>query len=63
MPNRVKSAFAFKDQSATSQFKIGPEIFVSMKNGSFDSKYSIGNQIGEGAYGKVCIVVHKSSGF
>jgi hypothetical protein len=41
---------------------IGPELFVSLKKGDIKNSYHVGKVIGEGAYGKVCIVTHKTTG-
>jgi hypothetical protein len=41
--------------------RIGPEIFVSLKKGSLADNYEIGKVLGEGAFGKVCLVTHKTT--
>ena len=41
--------------------KIGPEIFVSLKKGSLADNYEVGKVLGEGAFGKVCLVTHKTT--
>lgn len=41
--------------------KVGPEIFVSLKEGGVGKQYKIGRTIGEGAYGKVYLVTHRST--
>lgn len=41
--------------------KFGPESFISEKNGKFSDVYKVLASIGEGGYGKVFKVEHKSS--
>lgn len=43
------------------KLKVGPEIFVSMKKGSFSENYELGKTLGEGAFGTVCLVTNKNS--
>lgn len=38
------------------------DIFVKTKQGTFAKDYSGGRVLGEGAYGKVCLVTHKKTG-
>lgn len=40
---------------------IGPEMFVSLRKGDFKAIYNVGKTLGEGAYGKVCILTHKTT--
>ena len=41
--------------------KVSVDIFVSLKKGAISSYYTIGEVLGEGAYGKVWKVTHKKS--
>lgn len=43
-------------------FKIGPEIFVFVKNGSIDTEYKKYHILGEGAFGSVRLVEQKQTG-
>ena len=43
------------------QMKVSVDIFVSLKKGSFSLQYNIGEVLGEGAYGKVWKVTHKTT--
>jgi calcium-dependent protein kinase len=40
---------------------IGPEIFVALKEGGVGKHYKIGKTLGEGAYGKVYLVTHRTT--
>ena len=42
--------------------KISADLFVSLKKGSISEYYNLGEVLGEGAYGKVWKVTHKTSG-
>lgn len=48
--------------SPTTKIKIKAEIFIHLKQGTIDENYSIGELLGEGAYGKVNVATHKLSG-
>ncbi|CAD8073319.1 unnamed protein product [Paramecium sonneborni] len=43
-------------------FKVGPDIFVTLKQGSISNFYKIEKSLGSGAFGEVRLVIHKSSG-
>lgn len=59
----VQDPNAMKPNSNTGgNFKVGPSIFVSLKKGSISSTYKIGEVLGEGAFGKVCLVIHRTTG-
>ena len=57
----VEPEIGRKQLISMKSFKVGPEIFVGIKQGSFKAKYSIGEVLGEGAYGKVCKVIHRQT--
>mmetsp|Transcript_77511 Transcript_77511/g.107679 ORF Transcript_77511/g.107679 Transcript_77511/m.107679 type:complete len:446 (+) Transcript_77511:86-1423(+) len=42
--------------------KIGPDIFVGLKEGGVGKFYKVGRTLGEGAYGKVYMVTHRNTG-
>jgi calcium-dependent protein kinase len=42
-----------------STIRIGTEMFVMIQDGNFNDRYIELEVIGEGAYGKVCKVIHK----
>mmetsp|Transcript_800 Transcript_800/g.734 ORF Transcript_800/g.734 Transcript_800/m.734 type:complete len:332 (+) Transcript_800:23-1018(+) len=44
------------------QLKIGPDIFVGLKEGGVGKFYKVGRTLGEGAYGKVYSVTHRNTG-
>lgn len=46
----MQSEIAEDYSKNTSQLKVGPEIFVSLKTGSIDESYKINQTIGEGNY-------------
>ena len=41
--------------------KVGVDLFVSLKKGAISNYYTIGDVLGEGAYGKVWKVTNKTS--
>ena len=49
-----------KKTSVLNQFSA--DLFINIKNGSFAKDYTGGKVLGEGAYGKVCLVTHKKTG-
>jgi len=42
--------------------KVSPDIFVSLKKGIISNYYKVGKTLGEGAYGKVYYVQHRTTG-
>ena len=42
---------------------VSPCIFVKSRKGNFSKSYEIGDLIGEGGYGKVFLVNHKTTSF
>ena len=42
--------------------KLDPNIFMNLKTGNILNEYSIEKTIGEGSFGKVCLVIQKRSG-
>lgn len=42
--------------------KLGADIFVNLKSGSIDKHYKTDILLGQGAYGKVWKVIHKTTG-
>ncbi|CAD8149985.1 unnamed protein product [Paramecium octaurelia] len=44
------------------EFKVGPDIFITLKQGSISNFYKIEKSLGSGAFGEVRLVIHKSSG-
>ncbi|CAD8061662.1 unnamed protein product [Paramecium primaurelia] len=49
-------------QAGADEFKVGPDIFVTLKQGSISNFYKIEKSLGSGAFGEVRLVIHKSSG-
>ncbi|KAM3138561.1 hypothetical protein pb186bvf_009313 [Paramecium bursaria] len=49
-------------QQADPNFVVGHDIFINLKQGSISSYYKIEKQLGEGAFGCVRLVTHKSTG-
>ncbi|CAD8176142.1 unnamed protein product [Paramecium octaurelia] len=45
------------------EFQVRPNIFATLKQGSISSFYKIEKSLGQGAFGDVRLVIHKSSGF
>ncbi|CAD8071877.1 unnamed protein product [Paramecium sonneborni] len=43
-------------------FKMGVELFVNLKKGSINKVYAFGQVLGQGAFGKVWKVTHKTTG-
>ena len=41
--------------------KVSVDIFVSLKKGTITANYILGDVLGEGAYGKVWKVTHKTT--
>lgn len=42
--------------------KLGADVFVNLKSGSIDKHYKTDVLLGQGAYGKVWKVIHKTTG-
>ena len=53
-PQRKKTTTVLQSFSA--------DIFIKIQKGTFAKDYSGGRVLGEGAYGKVCLVTHKKTG-
>lgn len=43
------------------KISVGPEIFISLKDKPIDSEYKFGELLGEGAFGSVRIVKHRTA--
>ncbi|CAD8133635.1 unnamed protein product [Paramecium pentaurelia] len=50
-------------QPNTEEFKVGPNIFATLKQGSISSFYKIEKSLGSGAFGEVRLVIHRNSGY
>ncbi|CAD8069532.1 unnamed protein product [Paramecium primaurelia] len=50
-------------QPNTEEFKVGPNIFATLKQGSISNFYKIEKSLGSGAFGEVRLVIHKNSGY
>jgi len=43
------------------RLNVGPEIFISLKDKPIASEYKFGEMLGEGAFGSVRIVKHRTA--
>lgn len=66
--NRAPEQFN-QGTTGAEEFKVGPDIFITLKQGSISNHYKIEKSLGtgkyslyEGAFGEVRLVIHKSSG-
>ncbi|KRX08642.1 Protein kinase-like domain [Pseudocohnilembus persalinus] len=50
-----------KNKGGFDNFSVGPEIFVSLKEKPIASEYKFGEMLGEGAFGSVRIVKHRTA--
>jgi hypothetical protein len=55
MPQKQSSKSLFDNLS------IGPQMFVNLKKGDIRNFYNVGKIIGQGAYGTVSVVTHKTT--
>ncbi|CAD8090357.1 unnamed protein product [Paramecium primaurelia] len=55
----IKSNKSLKKQRTN--FKVAPNIFISLKSGSILSYYKVQSTLGEGTYGRVSLVIQKST--
>ena len=53
---------AASPSNASKSMKIGVDLFVHLKQGSMTKYYNTGEVLGQGAFGKVWKVTHKTTG-